>query len=289
MAGTLPDLPGHRFKLDEDGTTLFALHGPTGSIENKTEFLPELMDFDGSSTYTITRTASGVGSIHWFLFPEPRTITAAWVQYRVTDVTANTWAYSTNTTTGTDGTWTNFTGSFSSAAMSANWRSGLTTVNLTNVRGLRCTTNNIFSTAVGLLAEAAIYGYLPTTAADRLTFWDPTANTVLPANGLDMGDITNGTTAVTPKTFRVKNLSATKTANNVHVRWDATKQPAAAWTFPEVELSLDGTAWFDEIDLGNLAPTAISSVVYVRPTVPTTVDFFARTAWLTTTNDGFTV
>lgn len=283
MAGTLPDLPGHRFRVDKDGTLYFAVHA-SGALEDKTSALSELMNFDGNSTYSLVDNGNGYTN-HYFLFPEARNITAAVGFVKPGNGTTTQWAYSTNTVTGTDGTWTNFVGTGSATGFDSTWRVGLNTVNLANVKGLRFQTGAVSQGTPAPLTEVAIYGFLPTTT-ERLAFWSPTTDVQLTAAALDFGDVPNNTTGTT-KTFRVKNLSSTKTATGVHVVWDPADQVTAAYALSSVEFSFDQEEWAVDVEIGNIAASSISPVIYARPVVPAAVEFIPRTAWVKTTNTGF--
>ena len=72
----------------------------------------------------------------------------------------------------------------------------------------------------------------------------------------DFGDQPLGTTVV--RQFRLKNTSATKTANSINVQCNDS----------DFAISTDGTTWVVTINIASLGPGAQSATMYVRCTTP---------------------
>ena len=72
----------------------------------------------------------------------------------------------------------------------------------------------------------------------------------------DFGDQPLGTTVV--RQFRLKNTSATKTANSINVQCNDS----------DFAISTDGTTWVVTISIASLGPGAQSATMYVRCTTP---------------------
>lgn len=299
MAGTLPNSTGYRFKLDEDGTVLFGVHGTTYAIEDLTSSLASTQDLS-LTTYAGPTDHGTQQTIYWFLFPEPRTITGVYALVTPSVSTASQkWEYSTDTTTGTDGTWTSFTSQAAGAMVFSDTGTEYRTLASTafspiyNVKAIRFTPTANTSNNVYRLATFFVNGFLPTSSIDRMEFWDSSTDTRMSASALDFGDVTNGTTTGV-KQFRIKNLSTTKTSSGTTIEWGPTNSPTINHRPDSVELSLDGTTWASSVTVtepgqatGVVTPGGISSIISVRATVSGTAPHFAQTAYLRTTNTSY--
>ncbi len=129
---------------------------------------------------------------------------------------------STNTTSGTDGTWTNW------AALSSNYtfrgakpttRTNIITPGtVTGIKGIRFGVQ--YNNDTEWVNSFHLYGY-PSTGQnpDSLRPWDPVLNQQADGTTLDFGDIARGTNATL--TFRIKNVSSTLTANSIGLTMEA--------------------------------------------------------------------
>lgn len=260
MGGLYPDAPGKLFMIDRDGSAGFGI--------NTTQTTP----FDSTAMTNLMKTAGGnnvamgggANSYYiGYIFPELRDIAGfclisgwhAWGNW----VRVET---SSNTTSGVDGTWTD-RGAMGEAA---HFRS-ITALVVTGVKGIRFRYDHV-STAGGTryLGNLHIYGSIPATSTpDRLRLWHPTLDQVLTGAYFDLGDVPRGN--VVNKTFRVKNNSATLTANNVLITIDAptdttpTVVSQLAWAVPAAPSVFDNTP-----NIGNIAPEAISGILTLRLT-----------------------
>jgi len=265
MAGFYPDVPGPKLALDKDGTQWFRYtSAAVGTPLTSTE-ITQVNDW--------TTGGPDPGSGGWVaaVFPEKRDL--AGVNARVnqpggalnSSVVVET---STNTTNGTDGTWTT-----AATILDAELREtiagpkgrAIVSIAALGVKGLRVrmTGGNSFGGLTVHVFGKATAGQ----SVDRLAFWHPTLDQEVTGAYLDWGDVKRNTTET--RTFRIKNLSTTLTANSPRVAMEVLTD-----TTPSVvgqhALSADGSTWVSQYTMGNLAPGAVSAVLSVRRTTPLT-------------------
>jgi hypothetical protein len=279
MAGLYADIPGTLFALDQDGsvvkwrnyTLATSWTDITGSIAealkvNTANFINLLSPGNAQSEYVQVSVA----------FPEARDVNGIYTHLGVADGGQTginyAWDYSMDTSDGTDGTWTPFTVTYSSLGQHDQssdvskpyYRSDIASVALTNVKGLRVRYNCTYPWSMTYrMYVFHIYGNRPIIGVDRLSFWNPSSDQALGAAYLDFGDIAQGSSVT--RQFRIKNLSSTLTANGITV--DVSDiQPEYSGT--GIQLSTDNTTFQSSITIGNLAPGAISAILYVRRSVP---------------------
>jgi hypothetical protein len=263
MAGTYVDVPNHRTFYDKDGT----LVGDTGSgsfvlwAQSAIDALNSETGNAASGGGTFTRTTAMV-------FPYAMDITHMKVGIVSTTAGtqfANAWAYSTDTTNGINGTWTTFTPSLNTGTFNSVWlrTNNYTAATLTGIVGLRFNWGKASGAAGGATLHCVhLFGtYASGVNPDRLELWHPTLDQRVGAAYFDFGDVAQG--ATTTKTFRVKNLSTTKTANTVGVA--ATALTPGSPSFPNMHtFSSDGVNYSSTLSLGNMAAGAVSGVLTVR-------------------------
>jgi hypothetical protein len=265
MAGFYADVPGPKLALDKDGTQWFKYTGAgVGTPLTSTE-ITQVNDW----------TDGGVdpGSGGWVaaVFPEKRDLAGVNVFANRSGVLNATLVVetSTNTTNGTDGAWTTavtYTDAESKVSPAAQaGRTGIKTTATGGVKGIRVrmSSGNSFGPLTFHVFGKASAGQV----VDRLAFWHPTLDQEVGGAYLDWGDVKRNTTET--RTFRVKNLSATLTANSPRVAMEVLTD-----TTPSVvgqhALSADGTTWVSQVTMANLAPGAISPVLSVRRVTPLT-------------------
>lgn len=113
-----------------------------------------------------------------------------------------------------------------------------------------------------------LYGEVDTTAyEDRLEMWSTEDDLPTHATWFDWGDTPQASSA--EKSFRIKNMSSTRTAQGVTVR----AVQAAATTSPEpsqfLTFSVDGgLTWLATADITSLSPGTVSEVIRVRRVTP---------------------
>lgn len=278
MAGVYADIPGTRFALDQDGSVMKWRNFTTSSAW--TDVSGSLVETQKVTTANYAAVGSNPATANHhqvaIAFPEARSINGIYAHlgFNVATVTPQnlTWEYSTDTTDGTDGNWSTFTVTFNALASHDEvgdsskpyYRSDVATVSLSNVKGIRVRWNgNNGSTWDYRIYVLHIYGSRPITGVDRLAFWNPSTDNALTAAYLDFGDIAQGTSVT--RQFRIKNISGSLTANSISI--------AVSDLLPEygsggIEVSSDNVTYASSINIGNLASGVISSVLYVRRTVP---------------------
>lgn len=278
MAGLYADIPGTRFALDQDGsvvkwrnyTTLGAWTDTTASIaEAQKVNTANYVDMNVGNDSTVLQVAVA--------FPEARSIAGIFTHFgfsnNVSNATTNlVYEYSTDTTDGTDGTWTSFTVTYTSLANHCNlnhnpkpyYRSDIVTLSLNNVKGIRIRWSGTYGSGMShRMFVYHIYGSRPTASVDRLAFWNPSTDQAIGVAALDFGDIAQGTSVT--RQFRVKNLSGSLTANNITVQ---VSDILPDYTGTGVQVSTDNSTYTSSINIGNLASGTISATLYVRRTVP---------------------
>jgi hypothetical protein len=175
-------------------------------------------------------------------------------------------ATSVDTTNGIDGTWsTIFSGSGTSGTVKPGYRSGIASTTALGIRAIRFTANN---GALNNFSPNVLHLYgepAPGENPNRLALWHPTLDQRVTPAYFDWGNVPRSSSA--DRTFRVKNLSATLTANTPRVAMESLSD-----TTPSVvgqhTLSLDGATFLAQVNPGTLAPGAISGVITLRRVTP---------------------
>lgn len=264
IAGNYPDVPAPRIAYDLDGTVIALLDTNGANPSQQTQGWAQTINNESTDNNGI---GTGTGNNRYvvFIFPEPRDIVAYFVAFTTgTALGANLLDTSVDTTTGVDGTWV-ARGSYSAASTTVpNYRTAITTPGspFTGIKAIRFKANQ--GSSFGLPLESIhLYGNPSTVmgTVDKLVFWHPTLDQPLGAAGLDFGNAPRSTADT--KQFRVKNCSPSKTANSIglsiSVLTDTSPTVASQHT-----LSTDGSTFTATVNIGNLAPGAISSVVTLR-------------------------
>lgn len=266
MAGFYADVPGHRMACDRDGSLLM-LDG--GIVSNA--ILVEVTDED-----TVNSGFGNVINTATIVFPEARDMAGIYFQYAGSGGDVAAVATSGDTTNGVDGTWTNRITTLSEN-VGANTPTAcrtITSLTTTSVKGVRVTP--AFQNGRQLFTFH-LYGTASSGAnPDRLALWDPTTDVALGGAYFDFGDTPRNSLAT--KSFRIKNLSATKTASapalSFQYLYDASPTMVGQFQF-----SLDGgSSW---ITTGSLSSTITagsihSTVVQLRRNTSATA---ALSAW----------
>jgi hypothetical protein len=258
MAGAYPDAPAPRFAWDRDCAALWV--PAIGSTPRVMTAAERLRLNDEAAADHITMGNNGHGSLV-VLFPQPRDVLghfSAITQLGGFDqYAANTWfETSTNTTDGTDGTWTERTSVYTNSFVSPHYRNGVKLVTgATGVIAVRWRTTGSWDPD---FRAAHLYGVIPT--GNRLAFWHPTLDQAIGGAHFDFGTVQQGTTSSI--SFRLKNLSATQTAGTITIGEEAPsdRNPSLLQQY-EVRNS-DGTsaALGSGTALVALGPNSISAV-----------------------------
>lgn len=263
MAGSYPDYPSWRMAYDRDGTQLFWINN-AGSVSQRSA--AEVIQLNNEDNdYTQWAGTSQTGTLA-FIFPELRDIDA--YRYIVNSsslASTITVATSANTTNGVDGTWTTLGSTFVPASgtnVTPNYRNSITVAAADGVKAIRFVHT---AQAARYFEPAAIHLFGEITAGqnpNRLILWHPTLDQRVGAAYFDWGDVPRSSTA--DRTFRVKNNSATLTANGVAVSTDVLTDASPTLLSAQHQLSLNGTSFAATQTIGNLAPGAISGTVTLR-------------------------
>lgn len=254
MAGVYPNAPGHRFAYDVDGSTVqYRDAAGTLSVNLSQAQMQTLQNESGDYLDLIQFDAAGYLCV---LFPEARNVTGVYVsdEYGLLEISQ----YSTDSTDGWGGTWTTFT-SQDRTTVIPEYRTAINVVNLTNVTALKFKFSAFVNSNYPFgLRTVHIYGDYA-VGGDRLEFWHPTLDQKINIAHFDLGDVKRGATLL--KEFRIKNISSTLTANSIGISAGAltvgTPSHATMHTF-----STDNITYSASINIGNLAPGAISGVLY---------------------------
>jgi hypothetical protein len=265
MAGTFPDVPGHRFMYDQDGSIF--LNSPVSATSPLTVADPLVINDEDMADTIGNPSGNGGYRDFYVIFPEARSLSGMFVSWQ--NSATLQYSYSLDTTDGTDGSWTAFASltGFSSS-LNPSMRTGIQPLSHANVTGVRIRLTSVGSSNTTYLQVWHIYGTIPITAnPERLEFWQPTADSILDKAGLDFGDMPLG--SVKTKQLRVKNLSSTKTATSVVVSANNLSGGTANDAMVSgLQFSLDdGATWGTTVTIPTIAPGGISGVVSVRRTL----------------------
>jgi hypothetical protein len=175
-------------------------------------------------------------------------------------------AVSADTTNGLDGTWTTIsTQQLWSGTVKTAYRTLITSTTALAVRAVRFyATTTTFNSFV--LKALHLYGEpVPGANPNRLELWHPTADEKLTPAFFDWGDVPRSSSA--DRVFRVKNLSGSLTAGSTRVAMEALTD-ASPSVPAQHTLSYGGGSFLAQVNIGDLAPGAISGPVTLRRVTP---------------------
>ncbi len=251
MSGNYPDAPGMMIQYDRDGE---AMYYDGGWVTMNSTQRANLNKTPAVNAYSTTVWATCYVAV---VFPETFDIVGH--SNQSAGGTGNgSIETSVDTTNGQDGTWVN-RGGFSTNAYRAP-----TTVSWAGIRGIRWSFSNGSANKTSFYG-VHIYGQ-PSAAAlaatpNRLRFWNPTLDQVLGGADLDYGNLPR--LAVGTKQFRIKNNSATQTANGVVVSSESLNDTSptivGVQTFDNA-----GSGYASTQNIGALAPGAISGIITLK-------------------------
>ena len=253
-----PTLPDRRIPYDNDGTVVMQgdeFYGTTSTSSGGD--IAEWNDYDLVQA-GISR-GGGHPTTTWFFFPEQREVTAFYAYGGgAAAVAMGAVKGSNDTTNGLDGTWETATLSGGDPALvtAFSWRDGIKAISFTGgkktIRMTLAVDGSYFLVICHLYGEK-VAGQTP----DDLIFIDhyttPGVEYTAPE---DFGDRPLGTSVT--RQFRVKNASATLTANTINIQCNDA----------DFVISTDNTTWVATINIASLGPGAESSTMYVRNTTP---------------------
>lgn len=265
MAGSYADVPGSRIPYNTNGSTVEKLNSDATSYIST--FSQSDMDKFANDDSDIVITTYNYVAV---LFPHAFTLEGAFVRgtRQVGSGTAyqSNFGVSTDTTNGIDGTWTAVTemvntdgfsrGGYSATAIRNELRDF--TSAFTGVVGIR-----FFGGATSASAwvyNLHLYGR-PDSGVnqDSLRLWDPSSDVEITDGAyFDWDD--QPQYGVLTKTFRIKNISGTLTANTVAIATENTSTNTPTFS-SQFEYKVGAGAYGSTASLGNLSPGSISSVV----------------------------
>lgn len=265
MAGTYPDSPANRIQWDNtDVAKSFVADGNNRFVTEFSEAWKQILNDEDGEHVDI--------NISVITFMEPMDIVGMqiWGRGSNSDMHLNS-AYSTDSNSGHDGTWTELDGLLTELAGGPHgdvrYREDIDIVNLTGVTAFRfqAVGDSFHSRQNALL----LYGYPSDRTRDRaiLELVEASSDNLISPSNFDWGDIAQGGTA--QSTFRVKNRSSLFTATNVEVSFD-TFFDSTPSLVGQHEFSLDGSTWSQTLDVGNVAPLGFSPTITMRATIDPT-------------------
>jgi hypothetical protein len=253
MAGYYPAAPDHKIFYTDNGTLAFTQQVSGGAVSEMTSAA-----LNAEQTGNVIDFWYDEGRIG-FVFPQLMDIVG--IFYMTNAGGVGKVRTSLDTTNGSDGVWTivnsNLPMSIRDAAgASLAWRNSVVPVSILGIKGLTLEGNGRYVQAVHLYGRPSAG-----QAADRLRFWHPTTDTEVLGPHFDYGDQPRGLTSTIQ--FRIKNNSTTKTANTITITDDAltAANPTLA---SQTRFSSDNSSYNPTLSIGNLAPGALSPVLYAR-------------------------
>lgn len=255
-------LPDMRIPWDNDGTVA-GFWNPTQGVRQWVTGTSKAANLNGYAGALQTGPDGGCGGFVWF-FPEQREFTAVYAMGReeggngamkaITAVTG-----SNDSVNVLDGTWetASMAGGYPAWENNYSWRSGIKPVSFTGGKKVvRLYTANSYGCLGYYYAHAYGEKVAGQTPDDVIYIDHDTTPGVEFGAAEDFGDRPLATTVV--RQFRIKNTSATKTANSLNIQCNDA----------DFVISTDGSTWVVTINIGSLAAGAESGTMYVRNTTP---------------------
>ena len=267
MAGNYPDPTSWRMALDRDGTAWLDVRD-TGQVIDIGASSIAAMSNEGGGSYGPAEL--GVSGYLVLIFPEKRDVDAIFIaaQYSLSTI-----QYSLNSTNGVDGTWTTIPGPYTMGTLETAWRTGTMAETVLAVKALRFRLNGSSPWSWGVFSLHVWGEIAPAETPDRLVFWNAGSNTKMDPATLDWGDVPRSSSA--DRVVRIKNISATKSAVNIRVSFDIlTDATSPAPSVPaQFTASYNGGAFLAQVNIGTLAPGAISGPITLRRVTPSNAQY----------------
>ncbi len=279
-----PALPDRRMSYDNDGTVVMVRSafrsigatpdfsvGPNVTLTGTDRQQLNDVSYDALTSDAYNRLSSPGGTtvnepaMAWFFFPEVREVTAIAVgmaPFGAIIGAVNTMRIegSNDTTNGVDGTWEAATIPSGNPNASANldeWRVSIKPISFTGPKKVIRIALYAGLSWQGKYSLLHLYGAKAAgETPDDILYLDGSAGFAEFSAAADFGDRPLGTTST--RTFKVKNGSATKTANTINIQCNDA----------DFAISTDNATWVVTINIASLAAGASSSTLYVRNTTP---------------------
>ncbi len=265
-----PTPPDRRIAYDQDDTQVtYWNDGVSGVVEADASDLAKINgEADDSLNIVVTTATPGPWYLA-FLFSQAVQLLDARVIIDTIGATVDC-EYSDDTTNGRDGSWSQQAAGITHSEMSGGvipeYRNNIAAIGAASGHvGWRFKFNAGTESSVRL---RCIHLYADEHGpTNRLAFWDPILNVEL-ASDFDFGDLARG--ASLTKTFRIKNLSGSLTANSIVLAVEAGPSHGSpgTWTL----LSTDDSAYAQSINIGALGPGTLSGVLYLKSSPPTNAE-----------------
>lgn len=265
MAGNYPDAPSWRMAIDRDGTQGYLITPANVVTQLTAENLITLND-EADGSVTVSSAVGALGTL-MLIFPELRDIDGYHVNAATTNGAINyVVEVSANTTNGIDGTWTQIgSGSQTENPVVPGFRSVSASTQLA-MRAIRFRLTSASGTGSGRLRAFHVYGEpAPDENPDRLALWHPTLDERVTPAYFDWGNVPRSSSG--DRLFRVKNLSPTLTALSVRVAMEALTDGSPSVP-GQHSLSYGGGSFLAQVNVGDIAPGAISGPVTLRRITP---------------------
>lgn len=269
MAGSFADVPAQRLAYDIDGTSVIRRTESSGAVSSLTLTQKQILNNENNGDSISYST----GGHMIFVFPTSTKIYGYLYDVSV-DSPANITlviSYSTDTTNGIDGTWTNLPTPTSVSSASPTYRNSITTLaSPVDAKALRFYVKGTWSGYEYTNYYKGIHIYGNPNTSLELDFWHPTLDQAITPAYFDFGDVSVGSSST--KIFRLKNFS-TQAAKNVKVSLDVLTETSPTIISQHL-LSTDNVNWYSYVDLpesGGIAidsvtnaPNNISSLIYLK-------------------------
>jgi len=262
MAGNYNDVPGQRMAYDRDGTVCVYVNGT--SATQQAQSLMVTMNDHGTTGWNFPDEGNLQGVL---IFPEKRDIVGVHqaVEYGGSSGWNTYYGFKTSvdTTNGIDGTWVTQASPTTGIGNRESMRENITPYNLTGIKAVKWHwAGSWYGAGQYFRIKPHLYGG-PTSgeAPNRLRFWHPTLDQEVDGAYFDWGDIPRSTTV--DKDFRIKNPSATLTAETVGLTMEALTDTTPS-NVGQHSFTTDGVTFASSVNLGDLAPGVISPVVTLR-------------------------
>lgn len=255
MAGNYPDVTARRMAWDRDGSVLL--------VNTVVQSEATRQGLNNEATGSV----AGIGDATVVVFfPELRDLYGYHIVSNPDETTS--WATSPDTTTGLDGTWDG-QGSWTGDASpnKERMRTFIQSVNRTGIKAVRFTSTRQGGSEPSWYS-LHLYGDIASGEnPDRLRLWHPTSDAELSPAYLDWGDIIRGGAAV-DRTFRVKNNSASLTAETIVIATQALTDTSPSVP-PQFTYSTAALPTYTTTKaIADLGPGDISPVITIRCTTP---------------------
>jgi hypothetical protein len=286
MAGNYTDPPGHRIPFDIDGTIGFQITpaGVVTTVANSN--LVNVNDESNTGTWT-SPTGPGTWYIGFF-FPELRYLDHYYFEAASTAATPAKLQWSDDTTNGLDGTWHDIVNPWilDTGSPIDGYRQEINGISVSGAKALRVQITSGGSVPL-IFAAMHLYGTYETGEnPDRLEIWKADGSARIAPVTLDWGNAPRGSSADVH--FKIKNLSATLTANDVDVTIASATDSSPSFAGSHVFSDDGGSSFFSSLTIASISPGGFSPELIMRRVTPSNAQLSLWAARLLATPDSMT-